>query len=244
MAESKTVAWLDRKFYPDFQSNWDDLMLRARVLEALRPGDCMLDIGAGAGIVEHMNFKGFARKVVGIDLDERVLENPWLDESYVGDATSTPFADNTFDIIICDNVMEHIAEPAAFVSEVRRILKPGGIFMGKTPNKFHYMPLIARFTPTSFHRFYNKLRGRETEDTFPTLYKLNSRGDVERHFGGAGFRIESFELIEGRPEYLRISPITYVFGILYERLVNAIGLLRYFSILLIVSVRLTEPDQS
>ena len=238
---NKIVSYLDNKFYPDMSDNWDDALFRQYILDVLEPHHRMLDIGAGAGIVEQMNFKGKAGSIVGIDLDERVLENPWVDEAHHGDASQTPFSNDEFDVIICDNVLEHIAEPEAFLKEVSRILKPGGLFMGKTPNKYHYMPLIARFTPLWFHKFYNKARGRDADDTFPTTYLLNTRKDVGRHANAQELKVENTYLIEGRPEYLRISPITYIFGILYERIVSNISFLKRFSILFIVTLRSTKP---
>ena len=114
-----------------------------------------------------------------------------------------------------------------------RVLKPGGRFLVKTPNKRHYVPLIARLTPLRFHRFFNRLRGREVEDTFPTRYRANSARDFERLAESAGLQLKDVSLIEGRPEYLRISALTYLFGIAYERLVNRFAGLRGFRVLLI-----------
>lgn len=226
--------YMDMKFYPDFSDNWDDVLFRDRILVTLRPDQTLLDMGAGAGIVSYMNFKGHVKTVVGIDLDQRVLENPFLDHGIVSDVTKTPFESSSFDIIICDNVMEHVAEPDAFFQEVKRLLKPGGRFLGKTPNKWHYMPILARFTPYWFHRFFNRLRGRKGEDTFPTVYKLNSPKCIKRQAETTGLSLNYVELVEGRPEYLRFNPAMYLFGILYERLVNKFQFLRRFSILMIV----------
>src|SRR5205814_738030 len=77
---SNLTRWLDSKLYPSFQSNWDDDMFRAEILTLLRPEHCLLDLGAGAGIVPQMNFKGLVARVCGVDPDERVLTNPYLDE--------------------------------------------------------------------------------------------------------------------------------------------------------------------
>lgn len=60
-----------------------------------------------------------------------------------------------------------------------------------------------------------------------------------------GLEIRSFEVVESRPEYLYISPLTYVFRIAYERVVNALsGLSRCLSILITMSARLPDHGQS
>jgi hypothetical protein len=53
----------------------------------------------------------------------------------------------------------------------------------------------------------------------------------------AGFEVAAIELLEGRPEYLRISWFTYLFGLAYERLVNSNDWFAIFRILLIVQMR-------
>jgi hypothetical protein len=49
--------------------------------------------------------------------------------------------------------------------------------------------------------------------------------------------VSSVDLIEGRPEYLRLSPITYAPGILYERIVNSTPLLARLRVVLMVVLR-------
>lgn len=197
----------------------------------------VLDLGAGAGIVREMNFKGLAGKVCGVDLDERVTTNPMLDEGKVSDAGRIPYPDETFDVVFADNVMEHLADPSAVLAEVRRVLKPGGVFLFKTPNKTHYMPTIARLTPHWFHQLVNRLRGRAEVDTFPTLYRANTKRAVQRLANSAGFAVASIDRIEGRPEYLRIAWPAYLLGAAYERLVNSTEALAAFRILLIAELR-------
>jgi SAM-dependent methyltransferase len=227
------VAWLDRRFYPMFQCNWDDTIFRERILRLMKSEHAVLDLGAGAGIVEAMNFKGKARQVCGVDLDPRVVDNPFLDEGRVADAGKIPYDDNSFDFVLSDNVFEHLDQPAEVFAEIARVLKPGGRVLFKTPNKSHYMPLIARLTPHRFHQFINRLRGRHGEDTFPTRYKANSGKDIARLAEGAGLRVVRLERIEGRPEYLRMMWPTYLVGIVYERLVNSAEVFSTFRILLI-----------
>jgi SAM-dependent methyltransferase len=170
-----------------------------------------------------MNFRTQVAHVADVDVDVAVLDNPFLDSAAIirMDDGRIPYDDGAFDVVFSDNVLEHLRDPVATLCEVRRVLKPGGVFLAKTPNKWHYMPLVARATPLWFHRFYNRMRGRSESDTFPTVYRCNTRGAVTRVAEAAGMGVEDVVFIEGRPEYLRIAAPTYFLGWLYERFVNS-----------------------
>lgn len=215
---------LDQKYYPEYLDRWDDILLRGIVLKYLNPGFRMLDIGAGAGIIEYMNFKGLVSEVVGIDPDPRIMENKFLDRAYIGYGDKTDFCDSEFDIIICDNVLEHIENPKQLFSEVHRLLKPGGYFISKTPNKFYYVSIIATFTPHFIHEFINRKRGFRAEDTFPTLYKINTKRAQLKYGKLSNLEMIEFNSYEGRPEYLRYFGYLYYIGIAYERVINKLNL--------------------
>jgi ubiquinone/menaquinone biosynthesis C-methylase UbiE len=231
------VEWMDRTFYPEYGKNWDDVMFREAILANLSPSSTVLDVGAGAGIVEAMNFRDKVARICGVDLDERVANNPMLHEGRVANAAHIPYPDASFDLIFADNVMEHLERPTEVFTELARVLKPGGKLLFKTPNRTHYMPMIARMTPHWFHQYYNRKRGRDAEDTFPTCYRANARRDIELLAGGAGLVVSRVKLIEGRPEYLRMSALTYVAGLLYERFVNATEAMAGIRILIIAELR-------
>jgi SAM-dependent methyltransferase len=237
MKISRTVAFFDRILYTSYNDNWDDDIFRDLIFEKTINSYKLLDIGAGAGIVKQMNFRNHAEFVCGIDLDRRVLENTFLDEAKVADAIEIPYEDCKFDIVISDNVIEHVEHPSKVFSEVYRVLKPGGQFLFKTPNKWHYMPIIARVTPLWFHGFINKLRGREIKDTFPTLYNANSKRSVHALALQSNFLVRRIRLIEGRPEYLRLAWPLYALGFLYERIVNSHEVFSLFRVLLIAELQ-------
>lgn len=136
-------------------------------------------------------------------------------------------------MVFSDNVLEHLDKPL----KVFRVLKPGGIFLFKTPNKYHYVLLVAMITSHSFHQFINKPRGFKREDTFPTQYKTNCIKQIKTLEKKTFFQIKFFQTYEDRPEYLRGFWLTYMFGILYERLVNSTNLLRNFRVILIGSLK-------
>lgn len=229
----KLVQSLDKILYPGTENHWDDLLFREFIVRHLRPEYLVLDLGAGAGIVKEINFRGLAQKVCGIDPDPRVMQNPYLDEAHIGWGENIPYPDDTFDLIFADNVLEHFADPGRVFREIWRVLKPGGKFLAKTPNRRHYVPLIARLSPQGFHRFINRLRGRREDDTFPTYYAVNTPEDIRTQAETSGFKVSDIGLFESRPEYCRLSAITYVFGWAYERLVNTIPGWGRFRILMI-----------
>jgi SAM-dependent methyltransferase len=236
---SRITELMDASLYPSHLKNWDDILFRERILSYLNaePSMSILDLGAGAGIVKQMNFKGITQRVCGVDPDPRVVNNPYLDEGKVGFGESIPYAANTFDLVFADNVFEHLTQPEIVLGEIFRVLKGNGILLVKTPNKYHYMPAVSRITPLIFHQWINRLRGRDSKDTFPTCYLINTPRDVIRFSTSAGFAVSNIELIEGRPEYLRFSVVTYIFGWLYEKLVNSTTLLSRFRILLVADLR-------
>jgi SAM-dependent methyltransferase len=234
------TTWLDQQLYPKFENNWDDEIFRQRIAGVLTSESTVLDLGAGAGIVQQMNFRGMAKVVHGVDPDRRVEQNPYLDEGRVGVGESIPYEDAMFDVVFADNVLEHLTDPVAVFREVNRVLRPGGYFLAKTPNATHYMPLIARLTPHRFHQYVNRLRGRASVDTFPTCYKANTPSAIEDIAAASGFGVQSVDLIEGRPEYLRMTPLTYLVGFAYERLVNASEVLSHFRILLVATLTKTS----
>lgn len=219
--------WLDKTFYPEFSDHWDEHILRTRILRYVTPSSRVLDVGAGRGSKPVLSLRGVCGRSVGVDIDAAVLKNPNVDEAFVidRDELRLPFGDSSFDVVFSNSVIEHLADVGLFFAEIARVLRAGGVFLAKTPNRHHYVALAARLSPIWFHVFYNQLRGRAAQDTFPTHYACNTRHELERQCKQHGLVLRSLSLIEGRPEYLRICAPLYVAGIAYERIVNAFSIL-------------------
>src|SRR5262249_43811609 len=206
------VQWLDRRLYPGVRRNWDDTAFLSEVRSILRPHWVVLDLGAGRGAVPELKIRGSVRRVVGLDVDPLIGRNPNIDAACIGWGESMPYRGETFDAVVSSNVLEHLERPAQVFAEVARVLRPGGHFLVKTPNRRHYVATIGRMTPHRFHVQFNRLRGRPAMDTFPTHYSANTPERLDELARGAGFRVRSVRLMEGRPEYLRIGVLPYLCG--------------------------------
>jgi SAM-dependent methyltransferase len=212
------IRRLEARSYPGYIDEHE--RFDALVREYLRPGCDMLDAGAGRGTRYPNRYRDIAARVAGVDLDEAVLSNANLTDAVVADLADMPYDDGSFDLTISKYVFEHLRRPDAVMRELRRVLKPGGHLVIQTPNRWHYMAVVARATPTGFHVWCNRHRGCEAVDTFPTFYRANDRRSLARLARAGGFRVVRLSAIETKPDYLFFHPIAYRAGVAYERLVN------------------------
>lgn len=92
-------------------------------------GKNILDFGSGEGITANLFAEN--NNVVAIEPSEEMLVNRWADFEYrqiQGDVTNlSEVDDNTFDVIICHNVLEYIEDKKSVLAELHRVLKPQGI---------------------------------------------------------------------------------------------------------------------
>jgi 2-polyprenyl-3-methyl-5-hydroxy-6-metoxy-1,4-benzoquinol methylase len=117
--------------------------LRRYVPELEIAGARVLDIGCGdAGVLIAIAEQG--AKTAGIELDEKSLERGRLraEEHGVevdlrsGVAEALPWGDASFDLVILDNVLEHVRDREKTLAEIRRVLRPGGFLYMVTPKPF------------------------------------------------------------------------------------------------------------
>lgn len=189
----------------------------------------LLNLGAGPPTKSDIRtFKGEVLEIVGADIEPTVLENPELDHGYVIEDNRLPFLNEYFDVVFSDYVIEHVEFPDTFLSELYRVLKAGGQFFFRTPNKYHYVAVISRLTPHWFHSaIANRARAlpAEAPEPWPTFYRLNSRRALTAAARRAGFRSVELRMIEAEPSYLQFHSIPFLIGIGYERTVNSTRLL-------------------
>ena len=103
------------------------------------------------------------------------------------------------------------------------MLKPGGVFLFRTPNLFHYVSLISFLTPHFIHQLCRKfVHGvGDQPDPYPTFYRLNSERRIQRHCNDVGLQAIELQMIEKEPSYLMFSRPAFLAGVAYERTVNS-----------------------
>ncbi len=191
----------------------DNIKLSSRVLE----------IGAGPPNETSRYLAGLG-SLVGLDIDPDVRVNDALVEAHVFDGGEFPFKAGTFDACVSNYVLEHLRDPAQHLREVRRVLRVGGTYVFRTPNRWHYVPLVSSLTPHAFHRLVaNRLRSLplDAHDPYPTFYAMNTRGAVRRHAERSDLNVLSMRLIEKEPMYGLVARPLFLTFMIYERLVNS-----------------------
>jgi SAM-dependent methyltransferase len=111
----------------------------------------ILDVGCG--IKPYLPFfEPYAAEYVGVDLDPALAD-------VVGGVEALPVADGAFDLVLCTQVLEHTADPARAVSELSRVVAPGGRVLASTHGVQVYHPGpddFWRWTHTGLERLFTE----------------------------------------------------------------------------------------
>jgi 2-polyprenyl-6-hydroxyphenyl methylase/3-demethylubiquinone-9 3-methyltransferase len=145
---------------------------------SLKPfeGLTLCDVGCGGGLIaEPMARLGF--KVTGIDADDKAIavarthaSSSGLDVDYSSDtAESLVHRTRLFDVVLALEIVEHVADPDAFLAACGALVKPGGVFIGATLNRTPQSYALAivgaeyvmRWLPRGTHDWRRFLRPSE-----------------------------------------------------------------------------------
>ena len=164
------------------------------------PGHRVLDLGCRDGALSRAYADG--NNLVGVDADREALEEAQklgIETHWADLDAPLPFSDESFDVVVAGELLEHLRDPARLVGEARRVLRPGGTFVASVPNAY---------------RAKNRLRfllGRKPEDD-PTHLQMFSPENVRALL--ADFEEPELHFIAGRlvPLHARLFANDIVFA--------------------------------
>ena len=141
-------------------------------------GKKILDVGCGGGILAE-EFARLGCQVIGIDPSASSLatarahaQQAGLYIDYrVGSGEDLPFANESFEIVYCSDVLEHVNDLEKVISEIARVLKPNGVFLYDTINRTFPSNLVmikllqewksTSFMPPNLHDWHTFIKPRE-----------------------------------------------------------------------------------
>jgi ubiquinone/menaquinone biosynthesis C-methylase UbiE len=187
----------------------------ARIANLLSSKTRWLDIGCGRRLVPlwlngysslETEMRSTARLIIGIDPDlDALRENISCHHKLKADAESLPFIDGCFDLVTSNMVFEHVKNPRAILSEIRRVLEPGGLLIVHTPNWLDLVTILARIVPNSFHPvLISQMETRRRKEVYPTHFKFNRPRTIEMLLRTAGFNDLRIERLDHPNSYSHV----------------------------------------
>ena len=137
-------------------------------------GKKVLDVGCNTGILLiPLLEKGV--DIVGVDISKSDIKkakeklkgnNFSSDKASVADAKNLPFEENSFDMVLLSDILEHVSKPESVAKEAYRVVRPGGYILATVPNQRH--PVVK------FFWLRRILSGRNNPEKHPDIpYNLN-----------------------------------------------------------------------
>lgn len=147
-------------------------------------------LDAGCGRVSQLRpFRARVGRMVGADIHPPPTPLPHLDEFATVDLCGPPgsFTPGTFDIVLSSFTLEHFADPAAALGNLRAWLRPGGTLVVTTVNRRH--PFVAAYLglPTGLRARLQRLVKASAADAHPLVGACNDPIAVEAALLEAGF---------------------------------------------------------
>jgi ubiquinone/menaquinone biosynthesis C-methylase UbiE len=120
---------------------WLDQGSRKLLEENVGRHDACLDVGGGDGGTSGLWLAEHAGSYLDVDISESAVARArtrGLDAEVIEDAAALPFADASFDVVVCFEILEHLVAPREAAKEAMRVLRPGGRLLVSVPNVAHW----------------------------------------------------------------------------------------------------------
>ena len=157
--KQKEIAFFDAHAacaeYDVFTSQANERLIAAFVrLSGLPRGSHVADLGCGSGVfTQLLRREGYVS--VGLDISPRLIElgrSKYPDlELIEGDAENLSFDGESLDGVLLSGLVHHFPDPRRLIAEVRRVLKPGGRFVGFDPNRMNPFMWLYRDHASPFY---------------------------------------------------------------------------------------------
>jgi len=193
----------EKTYWNKLSENYDKLILKywniyktellGKVVSNVNSEAVVIDVACGTGLISE-SLSAKSKQVVGVDMSENMIaqanikkKEKGLDNiSYkVEDAYNLSFDENKYDIAVCVNALHNMQQPEKALSEMKRVLKPGGKLIISIVGLGTSFKVKAIF---SIMNFFQKT-------PLPAFHKLNLNQAVEL-VKNAGFEIASSELLK------------------------------------------------
>ena len=172
---------------------WNEHFSRYAFAAAFAVGKRVLDLGCGAGYGS-ADLGKVAASVMGVDVSADAVN--YAREHYgstsvyfeTASCTALPWHAVQFDCIVAFEVIEHLQNWTGLLSEARRLLAPGGVFLVSTPNKRYYAEHREQAGPNPYHVHefeYGEFQAALTE-YFPGVHLLLQNRTEAFSFAGPG----------------------------------------------------------
>jgi SAM-dependent methyltransferase len=147
-------------------------------LAAMLPPARLAIYEAGGGSTSFLPLEVLERShVTVVDIDEeQIRNNDYAQETILGDIQTYRFKPDSFDLVICYNVIEHLPDVEAALSGFCEALKQGGLILIGAPNPKSLSGVVTKYSPHWFHVwFYRHVRGdtmagQPGHAPFPTFF--------------------------------------------------------------------------
>ena len=193
------------------------LEVQGRQLQLLSPSASsrplrVLDLGCGAGTPTRLLMRDPSRfEVFGADLSRQALtEYASTTDRPVAqlDAQRLAFQDESFDVVVSDDVVEHLVDTDSYAKEIRRVLVPGGWLFLSTPNLaawFNRIGLLAGLQPAFTEVSFEKVFGRPGDDIVGHL-RIFTHKSIRQFLSHHGFECVDVKgaRFDAVPSWLRI----------------------------------------
>ena len=174
-----------------------------------------LDVGGGGALFPSNQplsqlLSERARRLVVVDPSDNISSNPFpherakcLIEEYQ--------TNDRFHLATLRMVAEHITNPSSVVRTLNRLLQERGRVVIFTVNRWSPVTVLSSLLPFGFHHPIKKLFWDEKEeDTFPTVYKMNTRRQLRELFRDCGFEERYFTYLDDLSVFARFKSLNYV----------------------------------